>query len=240
MTAIVAIRPPPGDAATLKRAGEAGIALLSMPMFRVEPVAWTMPDIASLDALLLGSANIMRHGGAKLSALTGIPAWCVGETTAEAARAAGFTLAHVGAGGLQPVAERAVAMGARNLLRLSGEAHVPLSLAEDARLDTRVVYRVAALPLPGALAALADEELVVLLHSAEAARHFSAEVERVGLPRGRIALACLAPRIASAAGAGWRAVEVAETVDDAALLALAAEMCKGGLERRQGPEGTPA
>ena len=77
-------------------------------------------------------------------------------------------------------------------------------------------------------------EPVVLLHSAEAARHFAAEVDRLGLSRGRIALAAFAPRIAAAAGTGWAASRAARQPNDPALLALAREMCHEPFPGRDG------
>ena len=72
---------------------------------------------------------------------------------------------------------------------------------------------------------------VVLLHSAAAARHLAELCTQDGIDRATIALACLGPRIAEAAGAGWREVGVASRPDDAALLALAARMCQSAAVR---------
>jgi uroporphyrinogen-III synthase len=67
---------------------------------------------------------------------------------------------------------------------------------------------------------------VVLLHSAEAARHFAQECDRLQLPRTRLRLAALGPRIAAAAGDGWMGVACADTPEDAALLAVAGQLCQ--------------
>jgi uroporphyrinogen-III synthase len=45
------------------------------------------------------------------------------------------------------------------------------------------------------------------------------------VPRNAIGLAALAPRIADAAGDGWRDVRSAAQPSEAALLALARDMC---------------
>ena len=89
-------------------------------------------------------------------------------------------------------------------------------------MDTRVVYAAQALPLDVDFAAPA----VLALHSGEAARHLAAECVRLGLDRSRHALACLAPRIAAAAGTGWQRIEIAGAATDDALLALAVQMCQ--------------
>ena len=65
----------------------------------------------------------------------------------------------------------------------------------------------------------------VLLHSGEAASHFAAECDRLGIARGIVRLAALAPRIAEAAGEGWRALAIAPQTRDRALLELARDMC---------------
>ena len=226
MVPIVTIRPAPGDAGTVAAGRAAGLTVLSHPLFSIEPVAWQAPDPGGFDAVLLGSANAVRHGGPRLAALTALPALCVGETTATAARDAGFAIAATGTGGLQSVLPIASERGLARLLRLAGEAHVPLALPQGMRAETRVVYRVVDHPIDDLLAAILDQGAVVLLHSGEAATHFAREVDRRGLDRRHIALACLAPRIADRAGEGWRALSTAASVEDGALLALAAQMCQ--------------
>lgn len=226
MMPIIAIRPQPGCAATLAAGAALGLTVAPHPLFAAGPVAWSVPDAAEYDAVLLGSANGVRHGGAGLATLTALPAICVGETTARVARDAGFAVALVGNGGLQQVLPQAHVMGFTRLLRLSGEAHVPLDLPAGMRVETRIVYTVAARPIEAPLAETLRGGAVVLLHSGEATAHFAGEVDRLGLPRNRIALACLAPRIAGHAGRGWAALAVAPATEDAALLALAGQMCQ--------------
>ena len=67
---------------------------------------------------------------------------------------------------------------------------------------------------------------IVLLHSAEAARHFAAEMDRLGIPRARIHLAALGPRIAAAGGPGWAQLSTAPRPTDVALLALCRQLCQ--------------
>ncbi|MDT0576188.1 uroporphyrinogen-III synthase [Croceicoccus sp. F390] len=238
MRPLITIRPAPGDAQTVALGQSMGLPIVSHPLFSVEPLAWTVPDPALYDAILIGSANVLRHAGQGLAALRHLPAYCVGHMTASVARSAGFAVAFTGAGNLQSVLAPAMRAGHRRLLRLCGEAHVPVSFAPgtpDAPIiDRRMVYRVIDHPLGPALAKALMHQPVVLLHSGEAARHFSAEVDRIsGAPgRNNIALACLAPRIAAAAGTGWRKVAIADTIDDGALLALAGQMC----QMSSGPE----
>jgi uroporphyrinogen-III synthase len=51
-------------------------------------------------------------------------------------------------------------------------------------------------------------------------------VADLGLRREGIALAAISPEAAESAGSGWGAVESADQPNDAALLAIAAELCK--------------
>ncbi len=229
MTAIITIRPAPGDTATIERGAHQGLSIVSHPLFSVGSLPWVVPDAEGFDAILLGSANSLRHGGEGLHALAALPALCVGETTAEAAREAGFSVIAVGARGMQTLLPHAEARGLTRLLRLSGEAHVPLDPPPGVAIDTRVVYTVRPKQADPALAHILAGGAIVLLHSGEAASHFARECDRLGVPRSAIALACLAPRIAERAGEGWAACRHAASSDDAALLALADQMCQSGL-----------
>ncbi|RVQ65513.1 uroporphyrinogen-III synthase [Croceicoccus ponticola] len=222
---IVAIRPESACSATITLGAEMGIPVAGSPLFAVEPVAWSITG-AAYDGLLLGSANVLRHGGEGLRALTSLPAYCVGETTALAARDAGFIIAATGSGGLQAVLPVAIEKGCTKLLRLSGEAHVPLAQPPGVTIDTVTCYRVRDLPVGNDLAATLRGGAVVMLHSGEAAAHFTAEVDRLGIARSGIAVACLAPRVAERAGTGWAALAIAGRTEDRALLALAAQMCQ--------------
>ncbi|WP_144097627.1 uroporphyrinogen-III synthase [Croceicoccus sediminis] len=226
MKTVITIRPAPGDARTVALGEKMGIAVESHPLFAVEPVAWDCPDAADYDAILIGSANVLRHGGECMAGLTDLPAWCVGEASAAAARKAGFSVAGIGSGGLQSVIPMTEAAGHCRLLRVSGEAHVPLDLPEGMSADTRTAYRVANCSIGAGLAEKLRGPCLVLLHSAEAAAHFAGEVDRLDLARGDIALACLAPRIADSAGSGWLCLSTAPSTDDGALLALAMQMCQ--------------
>lgn len=221
---ILTIRPQPGAAATVEAGRQAGLAIEAVPLFEVRPVAWDTPPPESFDGLLLGSANAVRHAGPRLDAFRDKPVFAVGETTAAAARAAGLSVAASERGGLQALLDRAVS-APRRLLRLTGEEHVPLDPPPGVIVEIRVVYRSIARPLPELLAERLRGGALVLLHSAAAARHFAGECDRLGLPREFLRLAALAPRIIAAAGEGWAEARSAAVPDEAALLALARDMC---------------
>jgi uroporphyrinogen-III synthase len=225
---VIAIRPEPGLSATLAQARALGLAIHGFALFEGEPVAWTAPDPAPFTALLAGSAALFRLGGPGLQALRTLPVHAVGEATAKAAREAGFALAGTGEGGLDGLVDQ---LPHGLYLRLAGEAHVPLHPKSGVSIETCVVYRMAARPvLPDLLHLLAAPALV-LLHSGEAARHFAEQCDRNNIDRAPIALACLAPRIADAAGPGWASVSAASQRTDSTLLALARQMCETGQGR---------
>jgi uroporphyrinogen-III synthase len=220
---LLALRPEPGLAATLERAGAMGLAITGHALSEIRAVAWDCPDPAGIDGLLIGSANAILHGGPHLAKLRDKPVYAVGEATAAAARAAGFAVAMTGSGGLQGVLDAIAAPC--HLLRIAGEEHVPLTPPPGVTFAEVIAYRSVALPLDPAAALLGSGKALVLLHSAATARHFAAECDRLGLARAAIALAALGPRIAAAAGEGWGAVHTSATPDEGALLQLAFDLC---------------
>jgi uroporphyrinogen-III synthase len=222
-TPVIAIRPEPGCSATVEAGIAMGLLIECHPLLYIRPLAWAKPSPAEIDALLLGSANAVRHGGPELAAFRGKPAYAVGEATGAAAEAAGFTVAAVGRGGLQSLLDTLAAP--LRLLRLAGAEHVALLPPSGMEIVTRVVYEAVAAPLAVRLARRLGGGALVLLHSAAAARHFAVECDRCEVPRGAVSLAALGPRIAEAAGTGWHEVRFAPQPHEAALLALAREMC---------------
>jgi uroporphyrinogen-III synthase len=220
---VLVVRPRPGLSTTLAAAKARGLNAIGYPLFEIEPVQWHPPDPASFDALLIGSANAIRHGGPAPEKLKDKPVYAVGKVTAQVAQEAGFEIAATGQGGLQNVLDK-VSAPAR-LLRLSGEEHVALTAPEGVTMEERTVYRAKPLELPEPMRALHDLGLIVMLHSAAAARRFDAEARRLALHRERIELAVIGPRVASSAGKGWRAIHVSPAPNDAAMLEMIAEQC---------------
>lgn len=220
----LALRPEPGLSATLEKARALGLAITGLALSEIRPVAWGCPDPAGFDGLLIGSANAFLHGGPNLALLDDKPAYVVGAATADAARAAGFSVAMTGSGGLQGVLDAIPAPC--HLLRIAGEEHILLTAPAGVQFTEVIAYRSLALPLDPAAPLLTEGGALVLLHSAATARHFARECDRMGLPRDAIALAALGPRIAAAAGKGWADVCTASQPDETALLALARELCQ--------------
>lgn len=217
---VLVVRPEPGLAATLAMAREFGLDARGVPLGQILPIAWQCPSPESFDALLIGSANAIRHGGAQLAQIREKPVHAVGKATAKACEDAGFRVQAVGQGGLQGVLDAAIAP--LRFLRLAGATRVALSLPPGISMIEKVAYESVNLPLPRE--ALRGDPLV-LVHSATQAAHFADEFDAMGGDRATLALAALGPRIASAAGSGWKAVHVAQSPNDTELLALAASVC---------------
>ena len=220
MKPLVILRPEPGASATARAAAELGLEPLVMPLFAVEPVAWTAPDPRGFDGILLTSANAIRHAGPGLGELASLPAHCVGEATAAEAAAAGFKVASIGPGTVDRLLQD-LPDGLR-LLHLCG-AHRREPMTPRQSITPLTVYvsrEVEAVPgLGGA------EGSVVAVHSPRAAARFGSLADREGLRRSTIAVAAISEQAAAAAGSGLEQVEAAGEPSDRALLALAARLC---------------
>jgi uroporphyrinogen-III synthase len=104
--AILVTRPLPDGQATAARLRTKGFEVLLAPMLRFEPVAFHDDQNTQYGAVVVTSANALRAIEARLegSRLLTLPLFAVGEHTAEAAHAAGFTQvisAHSDAAGLR-------------------------------------------------------------------------------------------------------------------------------------------
>jgi uroporphyrinogen-III synthase len=210
---LLLLRPEPGLSASAERARTLGLDVIACPLFKVEPVAWHAPGSDEYDALLLTSANAVRHGGADLERLKAIPAHAVGQATAAAARAAGFSVETVGQGDVVELLAKLAP--SRRLLHLAGEDH---RAPDDPRIDRLIVYRSAPIAAPRVPSL---QGLVAAVHSARAGRRLAELVT----DRARTAIAAISDAAADSCGIGWERVEVAEQPNDNSLLALAARLC---------------
>ena len=215
MRKLLLLRPEPGLSASAERARGQGLEVIAAPLFRVEPVAWAVPDLSAYDALLFTSANAVLNGGDGLGLLVHLPVHAVGAATAEAARAAGFTVASVGEGGVEALLNSLPAE--LKLLHLAG--HHRHAVAAHHRIDVRTVYRSVAIA-DAALPPL--DGLVIAVHSPRA----GARLAEIAGPRSTAVIAAISTAAAAACGPGWGSVDVAAAPDDASLLALAARLCQ--------------
>lgn len=225
---VFVVRPQPGLSATISAGRSMGLAIVGEPLFEIRPVPWTAPDPRTVDALLIGSANVFRHGGPQLGLFRGKPVHAVGSTTAELAAEAGFEVVRVGTGGLQSLVQpdSGTTSEAQRYLRLSGAERVSLEVPAGTVIEERIVYEAVPFAIPQEFEQRLRSGGIVLLHSAAAARHFANECARLGIPTEALALAALGPRISEGLDGKWAAVRHAGNPNDTALLALAQDMCQ--------------
>ncbi|MEL7188214.1 MAG: uroporphyrinogen-III synthase [Pseudomonadota bacterium] len=220
---ILVIRPKPGLSQTLSLGREMGLNMHGFALSEVQPVTWEIPQRDGYDALLLGSANAIRHGGANLSKLTHLPVHAVGEATAREAKEAGFEIERTGKGGLQTILDQVSAP--IHYLRLVGNEYVELRPPKGVSFDPIQVYDVVPRQFSCEAANILDEAPIVLLHSGAMTRQFANECNRLGVDRSTITLAAMGPRIAEPAGVGWAAIHVSDEPNDAALLEMVRSVC---------------
>lgn len=215
MSRVLVLRPEPGATATLASARELGLAADAVPLFQIEAVEWDAPAASNFDGVLLTSANALRHAGERLHDYRGLQAYAVGETTAEAARDAGFGIASVGRSGVDRL------LGSIDpelkLLHLCGEDRREPADAKQS-ITAVAVYRATAVDQPD-LGDLSDA--VAIIHSPRAGSRFAELVS----DRSNVTIVAISEAAADATGSGWRQVETAGEPTDDALLALAARLC---------------
>jgi uroporphyrinogen-III synthase len=213
---IAVLRPEPGNHLTAAAIEARGHRAIGIPLFEVRPIAWEPADPADFDALILTSANAIRHGGTGLFPLLALPAYTVGRATAEAAQRMGFEVAAVGSEGAAALLALAQAAGVARALHLGGRDRTLHGGGAIARAVT--VY--ASDPVDPEGAERLDGA-VALVQSARAGGRLAEVVDAAGLARSGIAIAALSERAAAAAGSGWERVTVPEARGSDARIAAA-------------------
>lgn len=214
---LLVLRPEPGASETAARARAIGLEPVVAPLFEIIGVAGPPVEAGRFDAVLLTSANGARHAPAGLTAL---PCFAVGESTAAAARRAGFGEVRTGPLDGAAAAAMIASAGVRRALHPCGLDHLAVG-AEGVEIERRIVY--SAEPLPHGRF---EGPAVAMIHSARAGARFA---ELAG-DRKAIAVAAISRPAAEAAGEGWAARAVAEAPRDQALLELAAKLCNHGFD----------
>ena len=221
LSGVLVVRPEPGSTRTLARLRTLGVDAAALPLFATAPVPWDAPDPAAHDALLITSANAVRHAAPTLARLAHLPVIAVGAQTAEAARTAGLTVAIVGTGG---VAEALAAASFTRPLHLAGRDHI------DSGHPTRIVYASDTIAADPAAFASAAQHRIVLLHSVRAAARVAALLP----DRSAIGIAALSPAVRAAAVDGWVLALTADTPTDAALCRVGAAACTPAIDPAAG------
>ena len=215
---IAVLRPQPGNSRTVALVEARGRTAIGLPLFAVAPLDWTPPAPGEFDALIITSANTVRHAGPGFTRFRALPVFAVGSATANAARAAGFDVRLTGSDDAAALMVAAAAAGVRRALHLGGRER-SASAGEIVR-QFLPVYASEALDQPsGAMRALAGS--IALLHSPRAGERLAGLIERDGVPRADVAIAAISEAAAQAAGTGWNVVTVATQPTDSALIEAA-------------------
>lgn len=223
---LLILRPQPGADESAARARALGLDPVVAPLFAVRPLAWTAPDPAGFDAVMLTSASAARTAGDGMTPFLARPCYAVGDATAAAAEEAGFTEVRVGPEGGAALLMMMAEEGVQAAFHPCGADHLALGQPEIAITRIPVYAAEAAESLPDAARAAIADGALALLHSPRAAALLGALVEE----RSHLSIAAISARTARAAGEGWRHVAIAPEPRDHALLELAAKLCQ--TERR--------
>ncbi len=213
MRKLLLLRPEPGLSASAQRAREMGLEVIACSLFEIVPIEWEAPNPADYDALLLTSANAIRHGGPVMMSMKSLPVHAVGQATAAAARESGFQVETVGDCDVADLLTNLPP--SLRLLHLAGEDHREI---EDAGIDPLIVYRSAVITDPQ-LPPL--EGLIIAIHSPRAGKRLA----ELTTHRSQTAIAAISAAAAEACDGGWERIETAVEPNDKSLLALAAMLC---------------
>lgn len=202
-----------------------GIGCLIWPLTRIEPTVTAFKLPYGIDGLLFTSANGVR-ALAGLTSARDLPALCVGEGTARAARGAGYLNAFSAGGDARALADLARRSGLRNFLHPRGaDAAGDLKgwLAETRQNVTEaILYRAIETGAPSAPVAAALARGRVHLVTSWSRRNGAILARRLGEAGANLAatdLLAISPAAAeSLSGAGFRRVIIAEAPDSPAML----------------------
>ncbi len=208
---VIVTRTLPGARDTADTLARLGYAPILSPMLAIEETGLDARDLAGIRHLVFTSANGVR-AVQHASPDPDRTAWCVGPSTAEAARAAGFGSIIESDGNADDLAHRILAAHPEGpLLHIANEAAAGNLVAAliagglDARFNAPYRTRAADSLSPDALTALAGPSPVILLvHSAKAASAVAAShpgLERAGLVA--ISVTALAPLKGEAGRGEW-------------------------------------
>lgn len=222
---LLVTRPEPGASVTAARLAAAGHAPLVSPVLTAERVAATIPA-QPWQAMLVTSAAAARFAPANLERTISVLA--VGDATAEAARAAGFSRVASAGGDATALADLAKARAmpqAGPLLYLSAEeTATDLAAALPGFAVVRIiVYRMRPEPLTGAaIQALEDGALdAVSFYSRATAAAFVTAAQGLAVDWIRLEAHAISTQAAEPLSAlPWRRLRLAARPDEEAMSAL--------------------
>ena len=213
-------RAQPGAARTAARLTALGFTPVVAPLLTIRALPEALsqaPDLTTVAALAFTSPNGVEAFAALVPAplLRDRPVFAVGDTTAEAARDAGFTDARSAAGDIHALARLIAATPVEGLILAPGAREPAGDL--PALLSAHIIQR---LPVYAAEETDADPPAdfdAVLVHSPRAARALAAALAP-DAARDRLAV-CISPAaVAPLATLGFAEIRVAEAPDETSLL----------------------
>lgn len=217
---IVLLRPEPGLSASKALLNKLDIEPVECPLMRIEPVDWSIPDLAQFDTLLFTSAIAPEMAAQHAEYLSTLTVVAVGEKTAEAARAAGFTVATVGSGNVDAL-----------LARLPKSAQILHLCALNFRRPT-TGHRVFHLPVYRGVSTNnrvpLDGPQIYMVHSPRLAALLAAQVPED--QRGDKIVVAISPAAGKAAGTGWKEVTSNKNPSDVIMISLAATLWRNEFE----------
>ena len=230
---VLVTRPEPGASATTQRLESLGFDPIKLPLQETRPVP-VAPEAALLHgvvAVAVPSASAVRHApGDLLRRWSGLPCFAVGEATAEAAGAAGFTHVMVAAGDAESLAALVISgVPAGKVAYLCGKVRRPLfeNTLRGAGVPvlTLETYDTSMPELDtGTISGAIGRSAVdcALVYSANAAARLAEIVQAADL-QGRFegtTFICISDRVSKELAGAGRKILVAEEPNETALLKM--------------------
>lgn len=236
---VLVTRPEPAASDTATALSKLGLHPVIAPLLSPQWLSPTLPIDVTYDAIALTSANAVRglHRIEGASALHGLPAFAVGDHTAEAARTAGFTDIRSADGDFADLVALLSGSLVHGTVLYPRGHHVSGDLAAaltDSGLGVTdiVVYAmdpIAELPVAVQDALTSGEIAGVLLYSRRTAQVFADLASALPASRKQaLAMLCLSAQVAEPLGpAGFTDIHIADAPNQAAILALASSFSGG-------------
>ncbi|MEZ5953586.1 MAG: uroporphyrinogen-III synthase [Hyphomonas sp.] len=229
---VIVTRAEPGASETMARLEAMGVTAIRSPMLELAALPGMTPDLTGIAHIVFTSANGVRFFADATDWRAG-RAWCVGPSTADAARAAGFPDVHEGSGDAVALAGDMIAVlpaGTRGILHVANEAAAGDLVARlkaaglGAQFLALYETRPARTLTPAAGTALASGPCYVLVHSARGAAAFAGVCADLGRV---VVVAISAAAAAPLDGKGAAAIVTAAAPNEDALLEALATAGKG-------------
>ena len=230
MTQLILLRPTEGAEQSAIIAREKGFDPIIAPATKINVLDWDAPPAQGFDAIMITSANALRHGGKAIHQYKHLPLYAVGKATAKLAEEMGFTIAAIGKGGAKALWPLIKQSDAKNIVRFVGRDYVHI-YDEHIQICTIMVYEARALPMHKGLQSLLSETQnkcphIFAFHSAKAVQIFDDYIEQMAkqgliFDKGAHYAAALAPTIGEAICKNddvWKKVIISSSANDRVMI----------------------